>query len=847
MVSAMAKGAACVPFFVMPALLTVDAPDIHGGHTIHLQETLALAALGATGALALLLGEPGMLSADARRRVRRIGIVLGFLALFYGAARLGVRAADRVSALLGVHPPGVVGWGDAHGPGLISLTLLAATAVRTGLRFAVPSRPVRVATLVLAGIVVTRLAALAGAPPIAAQIPLWLLLAGVAVREPWSSPEARATPEPRWVVRSAALLGLAAVAPPKGLAWILGIGVLGGAEWAGVPRRVSEAARGLRERAPDEIKTVGFAAAALILVPATVIALQLLPALGAALASGIGTTQPEAYRGLPPLAQAAIVLFVLVAMAQLVRGRPIAGTVSWVVAGGVAATTVGTLGGRGPGDLAAFFAACGAVAGILGLVRGRGGNDRVGPLVLGAMMGAGLLRIAWAAAVPISAPVPVILAMGAVLGAGVGHRTTRGGSAPRPPAAYAADLAVGACSVFLPMFGAVAYGVHRSGVLVVLGVAVLVLATTRVRARWVVFATFYATFAIVTHFKAGPTESRCEAVIAEGGATLIFPRFGPDPDARVMEPYDVLPIPGTSHLLVSLKRYQGEGGHLALIDADTGTLLDRIRPHDERSGTALPAWPERLEWDPRRGTAWVQVLAEDGYALWEIVPTAAGIDVGRTLPLGWEPGNPAIDLARDRLVVTYVPNRETVNPLIEAFALDGLESAVVGGDTRTRGLFDMADYAAVDPSSGLYFVPAFFDLVRFALVEFQGDDGTVRRRRETFHPTIGIAAHGERGRIYLTNATAGTLEVLATSDLLLRSRLPAGALPRDLVFDRKRERLYVAGYGDGLVTTYDVSGHTVERLGTVSVGSLLRGLGLDPVSGRVFGASGCGIFEIPRM
>jgi hypothetical protein len=390
------------------------------------------------------------------------------------------------------------------------------------------------------------------------------------------------------------------------------------------------------------------------------------------------------------------------------------------------------------------------------------------------------------------------------------------------------------------MFLAVAYGVSRGWVLGLLAVSAAALVATPLRVRWVVFGTFYGAFSIVAVFKTGPSPARCAEVAETGGATLVFPRFGGDREGAALEPYDVLPVPGSARVLVSFKRYREAGGHLALIDVTRGIETSRIRPGDEHGG-GLASWPERIEWD-ERGGAWVQILASGEYAMWRVRPEGETLLVDRKLPLKWEPGNPGIDVPRSRLVLTYVPNREASNPLLEAFDLMAATSVVSDPPDRL-GLFAMADYVAVDPGSGRYYAPAFFDLLRFAVIAIDGDDGRTLRRRETFHPSIGVAADGER--VYLTNATASTLDVLDAEDLTLLQRVPAGAFPRDLVFDRERDRLHVAGYGDGEVRTYDVSEDPVRSLGSVHVGPLLRGLGLDPVTGRVFGASGCGVFEIP--
>ena len=97
---------------------------------------------------------------------------------------------------------------------------------------------------------------------------------------------------------------------------------------------------------------------------------------------------------------------------------------------------------------------------LLGLL-GRGGTplvDRPGGVqVLGALVGASVVRILGAAVLPVSVPAAVLVAAGAVLGGAATHRGL--GRLDRTPAGLASGLAVFACAAFLPMYGAVAWGV----------------------------------------------------------------------------------------------------------------------------------------------------------------------------------------------------------------------------------------------------------------------------------------------------------------------------------------------------------------------------------------------------
>ena len=379
---------------------------------------------------------------------------------------------------------------------------------------------------------------------------------------------------------------------------------------------------------------------------------------------------------------------------------------------------------------------------------------------------------------------------------------------------------------------------------------------------------FYFSFGSVTLFKAGPSQAVCEEVLESTPARVMLRRFDESRDYEALEPYDVLPVPGQQAVLVSFKRIDRQGGFFELLDSESPEKRSRLRTvlsstgadsertnserNDSLSGKGAsgdrPFWPERLELNAENGLVYAQLLGNEDYAIWELEVAAGDADeapqltVLRRLPIPWEPGNPAIDTARDRLILSYVPNRTADNPLLESIELDSLS---VAGRTPTRtARLQMADFAAVDPSSGNYYVPAFFDSLRFQLVEVDGDTLSIRRKRETYFPSVGLAADGAADRIYLTNVMAGSIVALSQEDLSIQQALPAGRFPRDLVLDRARDRLVVAGYGDGVVRAYSTKEGRLRALQEVRVGPLLRGLGLNPETGAVYAASACGVFDL---
>ncbi len=439
-----------------------------------------------------------------------------------------------------------------------------------------------------------------------------------------------------------------------------------------------------------------------------------------------------------------------------------------------------------------------------------------------------------------------------VAGAGAGALAVRAlhrliPDTPVEPLAAAGVLVLQLLAVLLPIMVGIALGVAPwpTRAVVLVGAAVALLSP--LRRRVVLFGVFYGALLIVIGFKTGPGPDTCAGIVADGGARLLLARYGDDEDLRSAEPYDVLPLPGSDEVLASFKRTDRLGGFFELVDLRTPDRHLRLPTPRAGLGGGTALWPERLERDPATGRIWAQMIGAAAHAMWELDIARSGQDssiaVRRRLPIPWEPGNPGIDAARNRLVLTYVPNRHGDNPLVEAFDLPSL--APVQRTGRTGSGPEMADYIALDPDSGLYYVPVFVDSGRFNLVEIDGQTGAVLRRKETFHPTVGIAADHRAMRIYATNVTAGTLDVYDMATLERVQRVPAGVFPRDLVFDRDRGLLYVGGYADGAVWTFDVSRQRVEPLGHVQVGSLLRGVGLDESTGRVFAASACGVFEVP--
>ena len=198
------------------------------------------------------------------------------------------------------------------------------------------------------------------------------------------------------------------------------------------------------------------------------------------------------------------------------------------------------------------------------------------------------------------------------------------------------------------------------------------------------------------------------------------------------------------------------------------------------------------------------------------------------------------------MVLTYVPNRDSSNPLAEGFDLGSLES-VAKTKKQNRDALVMSDFMAHDRHSGRYYAASLHSSARFALSELEGDNLEEVARRELFYPSVGIAADATFGGIWVTNVAAGTIEVFAPHTLAHLQTVRSGAFPRDMVLDSLRGLLHVGAYSGGEVWTYRLNPGSprLTFAQRTRVGSLLRGIGLDASTGAIYAASACGIFAIP--
>ena len=877
MVAAWAIG---VPFLLMPGPLTIESPDIYGGFGLHVRLALGLALLGGLVGLTRTSLAPLLLPEGRRPRLERmitLALVLGIAgALVFGsgqAAQRLLRVSGRSGASGGLAP--LLGGLALAGAGL--------ALVRPALdrRSGAPLRLLACGSWLLAGLTVAQLLGRSGAAPLLVGAGLVLVCAALAAG--WG----RLAAQPRmsrrvWLLLVAAPPSLAGAMAGASADLVAGSAgpvlaatisaLLGGALGAGVALQ-------LARPVPDG----GATAAPWTLAWSTVTHLLLAGLLAAACFATLDYAQilAESWS------------FVLEPVQGAVYGsdhpRRIPALAAWawylaVVPGGLLASNRPAL-LRWLGGSALVF--CAVVADLLLLA----GSWRFGPVLapLGLVLALtwsrvlasprartewGLLLLAMVAG-PIAAryllssvlPDPPGAAWAVVLGLAVSAvwvplllREGRSVGAGRRQAGVVGPglracgvLAVGVLGV-MPIYPGVTVGLRpvATGLLAALALTVGAVGWTMARragsrrALWApalaVWFFFYACTGILWAFKAGPDAAACSSVVRDGGARVMLDRFAEGGDYLEVQPYDVLPIPGGDVLLTTFKRIDRRPGFVEAMERVAPGVRGRLETRRKGGGGVL--WPERMEYDPARGAVLTQLLGTEDYAIWDVRVDGSPprLRVEGELLIRWEPGNPALDLVRRRLILAYVPNRQADNPLVEVFDLDSMTS--LGSFSRPGGRLEMADFAAVHGRDGRYYVPAWYDSVRFVLVELEGAAGRVLRQRETAFPSIGLAVDEAGDRLLLTSSLAGAVQVIDLSDLSTTQVLRTGRFPRDLVLDRQRSRLYVGAYADGVVTAFSLSGPRVEPLHQVSVGPLLRGLGLDPRTGQVYAASGCGVFEV---
>lgn len=891
--------AAAFPFFLLPGPLTIESPDIYGGFGVHIRMAAVLATAGGVACLARVYLGPRLRSDGKPARwvasldtLLALLIVAGLTAVVTGIAAWCAASAAPLLGSSGTVGPGarpvsvpllalpgafaVLARAGLDGRELAPLRLLACAAwlalLLALLAATTPPGPLAppgaVALLVACGLLALSWGRLGTGPA-----SLWTALAALPFGLAGATAGASVVLQPgEWLDRAGAgphgPSALAFAADASGfmvvgcvawqLAWRVAGADLRGPRWALPWAALSHAALAAL------LHMAALATARHALCAAESWSFLLMPVQEAMGGPGGG-------RGVPGFAVAAWVLALvsggLQADSGLAMRRWLGGSSLLWCAIGLGLLLRMILPGTA-GTLAPLVGLAGLAAALCwpALLRSERAAFDLGLATLAVFAGPLVARPLLTVVLAAPGPVAAIL-LGGLLGLALAVTLALGGrrrqagrraSARIGPTARTAGLLAASVVGVMPIYAGIALAVRPAAVasaalLIACGAAAIALAVRRrpgasplavgAVATWLCW---YACTAVLWHFKSGPGAAECGDVLARGGAAALLDRFGEGGDYASVQPYDVLPVPQQGVLLATFKRIDARAGFVELLDLAFPGRRERLETVNPRTGK--PQWPERMEYDPARGSAVTQLLGTEDYALWDlrIGPPAAmdgkRLSVAATLPLRWEPGNPALDLVRRRMVVTYVPNRTADNPLLEVFDLDRWTS--LGQAGRPPGRLEMADFAATGQVSGRFYVPAMYDSMRFVLAEFDGSPARLARQVETGAPSIGLAVDEARGKLYLTSALGSRVLVLDLADLAVVQVVRSGRFPRDVVFDRERSRLYAGGYADGVVTAFDVGEGGLAPVFSVEVGSLLRGLGLDAASGRVYAASGCGVFEV---
>ncbi|MCO4773246.1 MAG: hypothetical protein KDA24_24645 [Deltaproteobacteria bacterium] len=873
-----------VPFFLLPVPLTVDAPDIFGGYAIHARQGALFALLGLVCGLVAVYGARGLVALRARPTAYRTSVgvawLLGLLLLALLLATAASGAGRQLARFLGALPLGLE---QRHAPDFPHPAVVASLLLVMGrLTWARADTVAPVRALAVVAVVLQGGAWLHANRFTTAEIPLGVLLLGAAALAggwPWLRGTRSAGNALAWgavlgalfapwlgvATRMVAPLSLLPSGPPVRAVAVTGA-LLATAWTAWVLRRflqesgddgVSFVARGLRRlaaRAP-----LLLALLVLALVTSTLAMLS-----GGLLVELFGAPAPGRWAptDLPHFNVLAWWVLLLGLGAGL-RTRADAVRLMAGVSSGFALLTVGRS-VRVAAPAHAFTVlvviALLMLAAVLALPRLRGGLARV---LLGALLWAGPL-----VAAPLVVRYLIAIVAGGQVGPGVCVAVGVLLSAPIPWLVLRVDseelvdlpslvvrLPLLSVALVLPIYVTVHAGLRPGTFALTVVLLFALVVGTRLSAgplarlprlpvsvaAWLLF---YAGFLQTAVFKLGPGEAQCASIVENTTARVLLSRHAEGGEYLEVYPYDAVPLPGGDVVLASFKRIDKRGGFVEVMDPAAPET--RARTRVQREGTGGPLWPERIVTDPTSGRALVQVIGVGAHGMWELVPDAANslapVTVGRRIPLQYEPGNPAVDAERRTLAVTYVPNREGGNPLVEVFDLDTLAPRGNTGGATSR-MMQMADFVETDRGTGFHYAPTLFDFVRFGVVEVR-PDLALGRHRETFHPVIGLAADPSTRRLFLTNPLAGVMEVLDLETLEVVQTLDVGTFPRDVAHDPGRNRLYVANYGDGSVVTFSTEGGRLEELARADVGWLLRGLGVDEGSGRVVAASGCGVFEV---
>lgn len=305
-------------------------------------------------------------------------------------------------------------------------------------------------------------------------------------------------------------------------------------------------------------------------------------------------------------------------------------------------------------------------------------------------------------------------------------------------------------------------------------------------------------------------------------------------------PYDVKSDPEADRLFFTLK--QRRSGFLKLpwrpeVAQDAIGSIPFRNPDFSRADLitiltdSTATYPQRITVDAPRKRLFVVVLDIDGGHAVRVVEYADGFRQTASIPVDYEPIRAYIDRARDRLLI--LDYEGAVGAFDPATFKRTFYRRVASAPFMT-----LIDTFVYNPARHGYYASSVSGEFMFLSDEYFSP--VVSRRLGI--PTIGLDYDAASDRVY----AAGTLtrEILELDGVSLEviDRIKTGTTVRELYIDQARGLILTAGYTDGYFDALGLSDH--RRVFRLFVGRLARSIHWEPISGRVFVASSCGLWEL---
>ncbi|MCL4235838.1 MAG: hypothetical protein KJ042_15110 [Deltaproteobacteria bacterium] len=340
----------------------------------------------------------------------------------------------------------------------------------------------------------------------------------------------------------------------------------------------------------------------------------------------------------------------------------------------------------------------------------------------------------------------------------------------------------------------------------------------------------------------GSTDATCEGIEANPLVRPIVTRrmIVERPEIEDAFPYDVKSDPAADRLFFTLK--QRRSGFLKMPwrpeAANDAIGVTSFTEPDFSTATLIPissdstgTYPQRITVDAARGRIYVVVLDVDGDHTIRVIDYRNGFEQVAEIRPGYEPIRVYLDEARNRLLILNyegavgVYDRDTFEQTLYRKVSRALFMGLI--DTFVHHAERRAYYASSVSGEFLLLSEEFLA----PLIE-----------RNIKIPTIGLDYDPATDRVYAAGTLTREIAVLNGETLELEKTIPTGTTVRELYLDLKRRLIVTAGYTDGRLDLISLDDHDTRA--SIEVGRLARSIHLESGTGRVFAASGCGLFEV---